>query len=83
MENTLYKNNFVNNSENAFDDDTSNLYSDGIGNYWSDYLVKYPTAQSQNNIWDVPYSIPVGTILIDILLLYHFRYNFSSRFLLT
>jgi len=60
MVNTLYKNNFVNNSENAYDDDTSNLFSNGIGNYWSDYLVKYPTAQSQDNVWDVPYSIPGG-----------------------
>jgi parallel beta-helix repeat protein len=60
MVNTLYKNNFVNNSENAYDDDTSNLYNTGIGNYWSDYLMKYPNAQSQDNIWDTSYSISGG-----------------------
>ncbi len=59
-QNTIFKNNFINNSENAYDDRPSNWYKKTIGNYWSDYIIKYPNAQSQDNIWDTPYSIPGG-----------------------
>jgi parallel beta-helix repeat protein len=59
-QNTIFKNNFINNSENAYDDLSSNWYKGTSGNYWSDYISKYPNAQSQNNIWDAPYSIHGG-----------------------
>jgi parallel beta-helix repeat protein len=59
-QNTIFKNNFMNNSENAYDDRPSNWYKKTIGNYWSDYIIKYPNAQSQDNIWDTPYSISGG-----------------------
>ncbi|VVB60958.1 Periplasmic copper-binding protein (NosD) [uncultured archaeon] len=60
MQNTIFKNNFINNSQNAYDDFTSSWYKNTIGNYWSDYRNLYPNAQSHDNIWDTLYSIPGG-----------------------
>ena len=59
-QNTIFKNNFINNNENAYDDLSSYWYKNTIGNSWSDYSIKYPNAQSQDNIWDTPYSIRGG-----------------------
>lgn len=55
--NSIYKNNFINNSINAFDD-SNNSWDDGeFGNYWSDYTGK---DKNEDKIGDTPYLIPGG-----------------------
>jgi parallel beta-helix repeat protein len=63
-ENTFYRNNFLNNSNNAFDNSSVPVehWDNGFqlgGNYWSDYLTKYPNAKQINNsgIGNTPYLI--------------------------
>jgi parallel beta-helix repeat protein len=59
MNNIQYKNNIINNTQNA-DDRYSNVwYFNNSGNYWDDYKQLYPDAVDQDNdgIWDTPYTI--------------------------
>jgi len=60
--NTIYHNNFINNTQNA-NDECDNTWDDGkYGNYWSDYEEKYPDAKKKRwkSIWDTPYEIEGG-----------------------
>jgi len=62
MNNIIYHNNFINNSENAYDK-CNNYWDDGrYGNYWSDYIERYPNAREKKwkGIWDTPYEIQGG-----------------------
>ena len=55
--NTIYKNNFIDNVMNAFDD-SNNSWDDGEkGNYWSDYN---GTDENYDGVGDTPYHIPGG-----------------------
>ncbi len=61
--NIIYHNNFIDNTQNAFDDRWNNTWDDGeYGNYWSDYKERYPNASKirSKGIWDTPYEIPGG-----------------------
>ena len=61
-DNTIYHNNFIGNTQNAFDNGI-NTWDDGTkGNYWGDYKEKYPDAKKVccKGIWDTPYDIPGG-----------------------
>jgi len=61
-DNIIYHNNFVGNTQNAYDNGT-NSWDDGKkGNYWDDYTEKYPDAHKKwgKGIWDTPYEIPGG-----------------------
>jgi nitrous oxidase accessory protein len=71
--NTIYLNNFVNNTYNVrlhyFNDTyppySMNAFDNGsVGNYWSDYTAKYPNAQEidSSGIYNIPYVI-LGTIV--------------------
>ena len=64
--NTIYHNNFINNTSQATLSSVSksvgNVWDDGYpsgGNYWSDYLTKYPNAAENDSsgIWNTPYVI--------------------------
>jgi parallel beta-helix repeat protein len=59
--NHIYHNNFINNTEHAYDEYTNiwdNDYPSG-GNYWDDYEERYPDASEvgDSGIWDTPYDI--------------------------
>jgi hypothetical protein len=71
--NTIYLNNFVNNTYNVrlhFFNDTylhysMNVFDNGSkGNYWGDYIAKYPNAQEIGNsgVYNIPYVID-GSII--------------------
>jgi len=60
--NTVFHNNFVGNTIQAFDDGINNTWDGGYpsgGNYWSDYEKRYPAAEELDGsgIWDTPYDI--------------------------
>jgi hypothetical protein len=57
--NTVYRNNFINNTINAFDDGKNTWDEGKKGNYWDDYKEKYPKAHRlwREGIWDKPYEI--------------------------
>jgi parallel beta-helix repeat protein len=61
--NMIYHNDFIDNSEEAWDDGYSvTVWDDGYpsgGNYWSDYAERYPGAEELDGsgIWDTPYVI--------------------------
>ena len=70
--NTLYHNNFVNNTEQKIDNTDDVSYQPGTlydwlaswdngseGNYWSDYTTKFPNAIELDNlgVWNNPYPI--------------------------
>jgi len=61
--NIIYHNNFVDNTQNAYDEG-NNVWDDGkYGNYWSDYQERYPDAKSRILkpwMWDTPYEIEGG-----------------------
>jgi parallel beta-helix repeat protein len=61
--NFIYRNNFLNNGENAYDEG-ENFWDDGkYGNFWSDYEDRYPDAKPKLFkpwMWDTPYEIPGG-----------------------
>ncbi|KYK20800.1 hypothetical protein AYK24_03695 [Thermoplasmatales archaeon SG8-52-4] len=60
--NIIYHNNFINNTQNAYDE-CDNIWDDGkYGNYWSNYEEDYPDAKKiiSKGIWDTPYEIPGG-----------------------
>ena len=62
LDNFIYHNNFINNTQNAYDNGT-NIWDDGKrGNFWDDYKEKYPNASKiwWKGIWDTPYEIPGG-----------------------
>ncbi len=68
-DNTFYRNNFVNNSNNAFDNSSLPVerWDNGFelgGNYWSDYLTRYPNAKQINTsgIGNTPYLIHASNI---------------------
>ena len=61
--NTIYHNNFINNTNNANNEEGYNIWDDGkYGNYWSDYKERYPKAKRiwLKGIWNTPYEIPGG-----------------------
>jgi len=58
----VYHNNFIDNGNNSYDEDWSfqnKWYSTWLyeGNYWSNYTNVYPSANSSNGIWNIPYEI--------------------------
>ena len=57
VNNSIYQNNFKNDS--AVDELNNTWYNETLmeGNYWSDYTEKYPDATQLNGIWDTPYEI--------------------------
>jgi len=60
--NIIYHNNFIKNTQNAYDEN-NNIWDDGkYGNYWSDYEEKYPDAKKLpfSGIWDTSYNISGG-----------------------
>ena len=60
--NIIHHNNFIDNTDNAYDE-ANNIWDDGKkGNYWSDYEERYPDAKKKpfKGIWDTPYEIPGG-----------------------
>jgi parallel beta-helix repeat protein len=64
--NTIYHNNFVNNSRQA-DDSLGCVWDAGYplgGNYWSDYLTRYPNASEidSSGIGDTPYRIRLDNV---------------------
>ncbi len=61
--NTIYHNNFVNNTANAIDDAYNTSWDNGrFGNYWDDYKTLYPDAHRMwlKGIWNQPYVISEG-----------------------
>ena len=62
-DNIIYNNNFMNNSENAYDEG-NNIWNKPFptgGNHWSDYEIMYPDAERFLFwFWDTPYEIPGG-----------------------
>ena len=57
LNNTIYKNNFIDNAVNAFDDSNNSWDNGKFGNYWSDYTGK---DKNEDKIGDTPYLIPGG-----------------------
>ncbi len=57
VNNSIYHNNFVNHTENAYDNSSNTWDNGNEGNYWDDYGEKYPDATQINGIWDTPYNI--------------------------
>jgi parallel beta-helix repeat protein len=60
--NIIYRNNLVDNGENAYDE-CDNNWDDGLfGNYWDDYKERYSEAEKKwwRGIWDTPYEIAGG-----------------------
>jgi len=63
-DNTIYRNNFVDNFYQVYSD-SINAWDDGyLGNYWSDYQTKYPYAAEIDNsgIGNTPYAIDAQNI---------------------
>jgi len=64
-DNVIYRNDFVNNSEDHAQDMCENVWYHPmfhVGNYWEDYMSCYPDAEDADGdgIWDDWYSIPGG-----------------------
>ena len=64
-ENTVYHNNFINNTVQVdnWTPEQANFWDNGReGNYWSDYLFRYPNAAhiDSTNVMDTPYVIDVN-----------------------
>lgn len=61
--NIIYHNNFINNTQNAYNEG-NNTWDDGeYGNYWSDYEERYPDAKPKILkpwMWNTPYEIEGG-----------------------
>jgi len=62
-DNIIYQNYFINNNGGgiqANDDSQNNKWygSNNHGNFWSDYSNRYPDANHDGHVWDIPYSIP-------------------------
>jgi hypothetical protein len=58
--NSIYQNNFINNTEQAYVINSANVWDNGSsGNYWSDYLTEYPNATEigSSGVWNTPYVI--------------------------
>jgi parallel beta-helix repeat protein len=58
--NTIYHNNFINNTSQVISSNSTNVWDNGSsGNYWSDYVTKYPSAvqADSSGIWNTPYVI--------------------------
>jgi hypothetical protein len=59
-DNSIFYNNFVNNSHQAYTSGLANIWDNGsMGNYWSDYLTRYPNAAQvdSSGVWNTPYVI--------------------------
>jgi nitrous oxidase accessory protein len=70
LDNNLYHNNFVNNTQNAFDDGNNSWDSPNGGNYWSDYT---GVDLNGDGFGDTPYYIPGGDNLdrLPLMLPHH------------
>ena len=58
--NKIYHNNFINNTDNAYDVGNNTWDDSKYGNYWSDYEKRYPDAKPRILkpwMWDTPYQI--------------------------
>ena len=56
--NTIYCNNFTNNTHQVESYNSTNIWDNGsIGNYWSDYLTNYSNATETDGVWNTPYVI--------------------------
>ena len=55
--NIIYHNNFINNSQNAYDNYTNHWNNDSEGNYWDDYI---GSDKNGDRIGELPYEIPGG-----------------------
>jgi len=65
--NSIYHNNFVNNTDQVVTSNVTNVWDDGFpvgGNFWSDYGMRYPNATEidASGIWDTPYIIDVNNM---------------------
>jgi len=62
--NSIYHNNFMNNTEQVYSSESTNTWDDGAGkgNYWSDYEERYPNATEIDGIWDTPYEIDADNV---------------------
>jgi len=65
-DNTIYHNNFINSTQQAYSLNSVNVWDDGYpsgGNYWSDYVGAdmfsglYQNETGSDGIWDSPYAI--------------------------
>ena len=61
-DNSIYKNAFIDNAEQAFSADSTSFWDNGQqdgGNYWSDYEEIYPQAEEldSSGFWNEPYQI--------------------------
>ena len=72
--NTIFYNNFINNSQNAFDDALNNSWDNGYpscGNFWSDYTGadnfsgQYQNLSGSDGIGDEPYNLSGSTGAVD------------------
>ena len=60
--NIAYNNSLEENFQNA-NDAYSNIWSyNGYGNYWDDYIDKYPNAEQNEGIWNIPYEVIGGNL---------------------
>jgi len=60
-QNLIYHNNLIGNNEGgtqAFDNGWENDWDHSSeGNYWSDYMSRYPNADNDGIVWNIPYEI--------------------------
>jgi parallel beta-helix repeat protein len=66
-DNQFHHNNFIRcnynavagtyNGPQAYDRWSSQFDDGSVGNFWSDYLIRYPNAKANGNIWDTPYDV--------------------------
>jgi len=68
INNTLYHNNLIDNTQNAYDEWTNTWDSGSAGNYYSDYTGTDPDG---DGIGEDPYQIPIGGTSVDRFPLMH------------
>jgi len=62
LNNSIYRNNFIDNAAQAGLTNSTDIWDDGYpsgGNYWSDYTERYPNATetADSGIWNTPYVL--------------------------